>query len=102
MEIRGFDQPRIPVQTYSNLKLSGKINFHNYPFIGQARITPFLYVQGGLSLLDMSQHKGITPTNPTQLYGAGSTGLGLSYYVNKYAQIEVIYSLLRYQNLRRL
>jgi hypothetical protein len=54
MEIRGFDQPRIPVPTYSNLKLSGKINFHNYPFIGQAKITPFLYVQGGLSLLDMS------------------------------------------------
>jgi len=36
-----------------------------------------------------------------KLYGLGSVGLGVSYYLNKFAQIELIYSLLGYQNLGR-
>lgn len=55
MEVRGFEQPKVPVPTFSNLKLSAKFNLHNYPVIGQARITPFLYTQAGFSLLDMAQ-----------------------------------------------
>jgi hypothetical protein len=57
LEVRGFDQPRVPVPTFSNLKLSAKFNIHNYPVIGSARITPFLYVQSGFSLLDMTQER---------------------------------------------
>ena len=54
MEVRGFEQPKVPVPTFSNIKLSAKLNLHNYPVIGQARITPFLYTQAGFSLLDMA------------------------------------------------
>jgi hypothetical protein len=34
MEIRGFDQAKVPNPTSANLKLSGKYNIHNYPWIG--------------------------------------------------------------------
>jgi len=54
MEVRGFEQPKTPVATFSNLKLSAKFNLHNYPLIGHARITPFLYTQAGFSVLDMT------------------------------------------------
>jgi len=48
------------------------------------------------------ERRRVTPTNPTQVYGAGSVGIGVAYYVNKYAQIELVYNLLGYQNLPRL
>lgn len=101
MEVRGFEQPKVPVPTFSNLKLSAKFNLHNYPLIGQARITPFLYTHAGFSLLDMTHEKERIGDQKTQLYGLGSIGLGVSYYLNKFAQIELIYSLLGYQNLAR-
>ncbi len=77
----------MPVPTFSNVKLSGKFNFHNYPVIGQARITPFLYAHAGLSLLDMSNEKARVGDKLTQLYGLGSVGMGVAYYLNKFAQI---------------
>jgi hypothetical protein len=55
LEVRGFDQPKNPIETFSNLKFSTKFNIHNYPLIGQAKIVPFLYAQGGLSLLDLTK-----------------------------------------------
>ena len=102
MEIRGFESPKNPVQTFSNLKLSAKWNIHNFPLISQARLTPFIYGQAGFSLLDMTSQKTVTPIKPTQLYAAGSVGMGVAYYVNKFAQIEVLYKLFGYQNMNRL
>ena len=99
--MRGFESSRVPIQSFSNLKFSGKWNIHNFPVIGQARITPFLFGQAGFSLLDMSNVKSRTPMNPTQMYAAGSAGIGLAFYVNKFAQIEVLYNLLSYQNIAR-
>ncbi len=102
LDIRGFDQPRNPVQTISNMKLSNKWNIHNFPVIGQARLTPFMYCQGSFSLLDMTSQKSLTPIKPTELYFAGSIGMGVAFYVNKFAQIEAVYKLMGYQNMKRL
>lgn len=101
MEVRGFEQPKVPVPTFSNLKFSAKFNLHNYPLIGQARVTPFFYTNAGFSLLDMTHEKERIGGQTTKLYGLGSLGIGVGYYLNKFAQIELIYSLLGYQNLAR-
>ena len=50
----------------------------------------------------MTSQKTVTPIKPTQLYAAGSVGMGVAYYVNKFAQIEVLYKLFGYQNMNRL
>lgn len=102
LEIRGFDSVKNPVQSFSNIKLSAKWNVHNFPLISQAKLTPFIYGQAGFSLLDMTAQKSITPMRPAQLYAAGSMGMGVSFYVNKFAQIEVLYKLFGYQNMKRL
>jgi hypothetical protein len=57
MQVRGFEQKPMPIPTYSNCKFSVKLNIHNYPVIGEARITPFLYAQTGVSLLDKSNDR---------------------------------------------
>ncbi len=102
LDIRGFESPKNPVQTFSNLKLSAKWNIHNFPLIWQAKLTPFVYGQAGFSLLDMTSQKTVTPIKPSQLYAAGSVGMGVAFYVNKFAQIEVLYKLFGYQNMNRL
>jgi hypothetical protein len=86
LQIRGFDQPNQPVPTYSNCKFSAKWNIHNYPVIGFAQITPFLYAQTGFSLLDKSKSK-VNEAKKMQFYGLGSLGVGLAYYVNPFTQI---------------
>jgi hypothetical protein len=88
MEVRGFDSFKNPTPTFTNCKLSAKFNIHNFPLISQARITPFFYLSAGCSLLDLTNKKKVDE-NPksAQLYGLGSVGMGLAYYINQFAQI---------------
>lgn len=52
-------------------------------------------------MLDMTHQKDRVGGETGKLYGLGSVGVGVSYYLNKFAQIELVYSLAGYQNLAR-
>ena len=89
LDVRGFENCRVPLPSFANLKTSLKFNIHNYPVLSEGRINTFLYAQTGLSFLK---------PNLFQPYANASVGLGLSFAAGPLAQIELLCNAAQYQN----
>jgi hypothetical protein len=59
------------------INTSIKLNNYNYPLIGQFGLTPFIFIQSGLSIMDIFK----TP----DLFSSG--GIGISFKMNKFINI---------------
>jgi hypothetical protein len=78
IDLRGFESERRPQPSVANLKASLKFNIHNYPFLLQARVVPFIYTQAAAAFQKESLRK-------PALFG--SSGVGLAFHLNAFAQI---------------
>lgn len=88
LEVRGFENNRKPSTDWLQLKSSIKLNNYNYPLLGGLGFAYFFYLQGGVAWNESLKLP----------YALASTGLGMSFALNKMVNIELLCCLAQAQS----